>query len=125
MEESQEHGMFEKILLTAEAMDLSKRLSKIKKMQTQWETKKYLRKLKIKEVEFQALKVVNFQKFTLVFLALISVCCMSYVVEVALKEQHTQVHRMWMTNDPQFDIIKSSNPINKWFIKSLTIVCRS
>ena len=41
----------------------------------------YSRKL-IKEAGFKDLKVVNFSKFTLTFLALISVCCMAWIVKV-------------------------------------------
>ena len=91
-----EYGMFQRIMLTAEATGSSERLPiEIKKRPTQMrDCKQYSRKLKIKEAEFQALKVINFKVFTLVFLALISVCCMTYVVEVALKERPTQVHPM-------------------------------
>ena len=89
-----DYGMFQKIMLTAEATGSSQRVViEINKRPTQMrDCKQYSRKLKIKEVEFQALKVVNFEKFTLVFLALVSVCCMAYIVEVALKERPTHVH---------------------------------
>lgn len=51
----------------------------------------YSRKL-IKEAGFKDLKVVIFFKFTLAFLALISVCCMAWIVKVTLKERPTLVH---------------------------------
>ena len=78
-----DYGMFQKIMLTAEAAGLSERLPiKFKKRPTQMrECKKYSRILKIKEVEFQALKVVNFEKFTLVFLVLFCVCYISLITE--------------------------------------------
>ena len=86
-----EYGIFQRIMLTAEATGLSERLPiEIKKRPTQMrDCKQYSRKLKIKKVEFQALKVINFEKFTLVLLVLMSVCCMAYIVEVAFKKQPT------------------------------------
>ena len=91
-----EYSIYQRIVWTAEKFDATNNFFiKIKKRMTQMrDCKKYSRKLKIKEVEFQALKVVNFEKFTLVFLALISVCCMAFIVEVALNERPTQVHPM-------------------------------
>ena len=69
-----------------------RRPQKNKKKTTQLrDGKEYSRKLNIKGVEFQALKVVNFQKFTLVFLALISVCCLAYI-ETDIKARNTRVN---------------------------------
>ena len=94
-----EHGMFQKLILAAEAMDLSQALDqalnliKVKPRPTAMrDCHEYTRIPKIKEVEFQALKVVNFEKFTLVFHAFISVCCMAFIVEVATKERLPLVH---------------------------------
>ena len=85
---SMEHGMFQRMIWTAEASDITLSfIIKIDKRPTQMRgCKEYTRKHKIKEVEFQALKVVNFKKFTLVYLALISVCCIAYILEVVFKD---------------------------------------
>ena len=89
-----EHGVYQRLIWNAETLDMSedfiipinKRASAIRDCQ------KYSRTLKIKEVGFQDLKTVNFEKFTLVFIALVSVCCMAYIIEVIMKERHTLVH---------------------------------
>ena len=96
LKRSVDHGMFERIMLTAKATGSSERmLIHINKRSSQMrDCKQYSRKLKIKEVEFQALKVVNFEKFSLVFFAFISVCCIAYILEVSLKKRHTQVYPM-------------------------------
>ena len=75
--------MFQRIIWTAETMDLTedppegmkKRLTEI------IECKEYSRKLKIKEVGFEDLKVVNFKQCARVFLALVFVCSMALVIE--------------------------------------------
>ena len=89
-----EHGMYQRLVWTAETLELSQAFSfSIKKRPNAMrECRDYFRKLKIKELSFQALKIVNFEKFTLVFLAFISVCCMAYIVEVFMKERHTLFH---------------------------------
>ena len=89
-----EHGMFQRIILAAEASDIMKIIITKKEPTQIKDCKDYSRKLKIKEVEFQALKVVNFEKFTLVFFAFISVCCIAYIFEVSLNEGHTRVYSM-------------------------------
>ena len=83
-----EHGMFQKIILTAEALDITEvslitKVKKTKKRPTQIrECKQYSKKLKIKEVGFENLKVINFQKFARVFLAFVVVCCIALIIEV-------------------------------------------
>ena len=91
-----EQGMFQRMIWIAEASEITEIFSiKVNKRPTEMrDCKEFSRKLKIKEVKFQALKVVNFEKFTLIFLALTSICCMAYIVEVAFKERFTQVHPM-------------------------------
>ena len=91
-----EHGMYQRIIWTAEAFDITEDFFiEIKERPTQMrDCKEYSRKLKIKEVGFEDLKVVNFQKFAYVFLVLISACFMALIVEVYLKRQPTQVHPM-------------------------------
>ena len=88
-----EHGMYQRLVWTTETLELSQAFSfSIKKRPTAMrDCRDYSRKLKIK-VGFQTLKIVKFEKFTLVVLAFISVCCMAYIVEVFMKERHTLVH---------------------------------
>ena len=89
-----EHGVYQRLIWTAETLDLSetfifpitKRATAVRNCQ------EYARKLKVKEVGLEALKIINFEKFILVFLAFISVCCLTYIVEVLLKERFTVVH---------------------------------
>ena len=57
----------------------SRRSSKADK-QRLTEYKGYSKKLKIKEVGFKDLKVVNFEKFARVFLVLFSVCYMAFII---------------------------------------------
>ena len=77
--------MYQRIIWTAENLDVSEGipLHDVKKKATSMrDCQKYLRKLKIEEVSFQDLKIVNFENFTLVFFAFIYVCCMDYIVHV-------------------------------------------
>ena len=89
-----EHGVYQRLVWTAETFELSQAFSySIKKRPTAMrDCRDYSRKVKVKEVGFQALKIVKFEKFTLVVLAFISVCCMAYIVEVIIKERSTLVH---------------------------------
>ena len=79
-----DHGMYQRIIWTAETLDLIEDFpDEIKKRTTQTkDCKEYSRKLKIKEVGFQDLKAVNFEKFARAFLILYSVCYMALIVEV-------------------------------------------
>ena len=84
VKKSIEHGMYQKIILTAEGFDLTDHLPyKVTKRPTQIrECLKYSRNLKIKEVGFENLKIVNFRKFARVFLVLFFVCYIALVIEV-------------------------------------------
>ena len=79
-----EHGMFQRIIWTAETFDLTEGYyDEIEKRPVQMrECLEYSRRLKIKEVGFENLKVVNFEKFARVFLVLFSVCYMALIIEV-------------------------------------------
>ena len=90
-----EHGMYQRMIWTVETLDFTEGLSFLtegtvavkKKTSPMRDCFEYSRKLKMKEVEFQAIKVVNIEKFTLVFLALISICCMAFIVELLSKKE--------------------------------------
>ena len=91
-----EYGMYQRMIWAAETMDLSDGLSiEIEKRPTQMrDCLEYSRKLKLKEVGFENLKVVNFQKFACIFLVLISACFLGLIIEVYLKRRPSQVHPM-------------------------------
>ena len=89
-----EHGMYQKIILTAETLDLSQGLPfPMKKKPTAMrDCLQHSRKLKIKEVGFHDVMLINCKKLTYAFLAFVSVCCLVFILEVFLKKRPTLVH---------------------------------
>ena len=89
-----EHGMYQKIILTAETLDLSQGLPfPVKKRSTAMrDCLQYSRKLKIKEVGFHDVKLINCKKLACAFLAFVSLCCWIFILEVFLKKRPTLVH---------------------------------
>ena len=81
---SMEHGMYQRIIWTVETLDFTEDFPyEIKKRPTEMSgCKEFSRKLKIKEVGFEDLKIVNLEKFARVFLVLFSVCYMALIIEV-------------------------------------------
>ena len=89
--------MYQRIILTAEATELSQGMHFVKvkaKPTAMRDCLEYSRKLKIKDVGFLDLKVVNIQKFALVFLVSVSACFMALMLEVNLKPRPNLVEPM-------------------------------